>query len=557
MNNDARLSITIDANNRSQKAFKQLADDTERMERRMESVKNAAKKMALAGTAAVAGLALGARKLIDAAAEGQRAQQTFDALNKSIGSIGSESLDRLKIATRGMVDETNLMLAGNKFMAMGLASTQDEMSKLAEISTRLGTAMGNGATESMENFALMMANQSILRLDSFGISSGKVRERILELMASTEGMTREMAFNAAVMEQAEVAMDKLGDPVDTVADRMDRMKAQASDLQSVLGTALFPAVEKLLTAITPLITRLANWAAENPKVVSTIFMVVGGVAALAAVVGTLTVIMLTLSSTVLLPLIVTLGAVAAAIYAVREGGTELFGTLKEIGEQMYSFFEPALKLVGAMLKSLWGQISGELVPAFQELWEVLSPILMPVLEAIGYVIGSVIVVAVMALVAALKLIVQGLTTLLNIARSVVNYFASAFSNIWDVLTGKINVFEGAINSVKHGLNLLIDLANEAIELMNKVPGVDIPKAKRINVDDAVISPSGQVVSTAPDDWLIATKTPHTLGAGGIAGGGVTVNVTGGNFYGIEDLTNQVEQNMMLKLGSNTRVSRVI
>ena len=45
--------------------------------------------------------------------------------------------------------------------------------------------MGNGATESMENFALMLANQSILRLDSFGISSGKVTARIEELMSAT------------------------------------------------------------------------------------------------------------------------------------------------------------------------------------------------------------------------------------------------------------------------------------------------------------------------------------------------------------------------------------
>lgn len=33
------------------------------------------------------------------------------------------------------------------------------------------------------------------------------------------------------------------------------------------------------------------------------------------------------------------------------------------------------------------------------------------------------------------------------------------------------------------------------------------------VNDAVITPSGNVISTHPDDWLIATKTPHELGGG--------------------------------------------
>lgn len=37
---------------------------------------------------------------------------------------------------------------------------------------------------------------------------------------------------------------------------------------------------------------------------------------------------------------------------------------------------------------------------------------------------------------------------------------------------------------------------------------------QINVNDAIITPSGQVISTHPDDYLIATKTPETLGASG-------------------------------------------
>lgn len=35
-----------------------------------------------------------------------------------------------------------------------------------------------------------------------------------------------------------------------------------------------------------------------------------------------------------------------------------------------------------------------------------------------------------------------------------------------------------------------------------------------NVNDAIITPQGKVISTAPDDYLIATKTPETLGSSG-------------------------------------------
>jgi len=52
----------------------------------------------------------------------------------------------------------------------------------------------------------------------------------------------------------------------------------------------------------------------------------------------------------------------------------------------------------------------------------------------------------------------------------------------------------------------IALAAGAVDASMSKAEDSIPK-----VDDAVISPDGSIVSTSPDDWLIATKTPQTLG----------------------------------------------
>jgi len=285
--NTKKIAVVLTGENKTQQAFRGAGQSLDGFKSKLQSMSATFTKMAAVGTAAFAGIAYGTKQVVTAAAESQRASVTFDALNKSIGSVSSDSLEKLRASTRGMVADTDLMLAGNKFMAMGLATTQDEMSKLAQISTKLGTAMGNGATESMENFALMMANQSILRLDSFGISSGKVRERIEELMTSTEGMTREMAFNAAVMEQAEATMKKLGEPALTMADRMDIMKAKTENLKTSLGEALIPAIERLVNAVTPIIEKFTLWAQENPKTLMTIVGVAAGLSALVAVIGTI------------------------------------------------------------------------------------------------------------------------------------------------------------------------------------------------------------------------------------------------------------------------------
>jgi len=219
------------------------------------------------GLAAIPGLAIGAARavgdFVQEAADVEAVSNTFGKLAESIGTTSDELLGGLRQATRGMVADADLMQASNKFVAMGIAETADEASQMAEVATQLGMAMGEDATASMENFALMMANQSIPRLDSFGISSGKVRARIDELMASTEGMTREQAFNIAVMEQAEVAMAKVGEQGEGTAAKMAMAKAGFENAKLAIGQAFLPILAKATEAISELVQKYGPMLAEG------------------------------------------------------------------------------------------------------------------------------------------------------------------------------------------------------------------------------------------------------------------------------------------------------
>lgn len=55
-----------------------------------------------------------------------------------------------------------------------------------------------------------------------------------------------------------------------------------------------------------------------------------------------------------------------------------------------------------------------------------------------------------------------------------------------------------------------------------IRNLSTPTVRRVN--DAVISPKGDIISTHPDDWLIATKTPGSLAGGG--GPNITINISG-------------------------------
>lgn len=71
------------------------------------------------------------------------------------------------------------------------------------------------------------------------------------------------------------------------------------------------------------------------------------------------------------------------------------------------------------------------------------------------------------------------------------------------------------------------------------------------VNDAVVSPTGRVISTAPDDWIIATKNPQSLGG---SGGSVSITITGNTFMGEEDLAEQVGDKIISILKNDMRIT---
>ena len=108
------------------------------------------------------------------------------------------------------VDRMTAMGSASRLLQMGLVGNTDEMETMASIAVKLGDQT-KGAGDRIADFSLLLSNQATLRLDNFGISSGKVRDRINELIASGEALNREEAFKMAVMEEGSRALAILGD----------------------------------------------------------------------------------------------------------------------------------------------------------------------------------------------------------------------------------------------------------------------------------------------------------------------------------------------------------
>jgi len=366
-----QVSIILNAEDRAKKVLGGITGA-------LGGLATAAAGLATGAVVGVGALGAGLADLAMEAAPVQQVQETFDALTDSIGEASTSMLDDLRSATNAMVADADLMASANQFMSMGLADSADQASELAEMATRLGMAMGGDATESMENFALMLANQSIPRLDSFGISSGKVSERIAELQAATEGLSREQAFMQAVAEQGAVAMERLGDAgMEGPAAMMARLQATMDNLKTSMGTAFLPVLERVLGTVGDLATTygpmLAEWAGTTAT------------ALLDALAPALEMVAELLSSPAFLEFIEMLGGAMTEL--LTQVATllinEVLPPLMELASALLPVLVPLISAVMDAMLPLMAALASRLVPVLTTILGAILPPLLLLFESLG------------------------------------------------------------------------------------------------------------------------------------------------------------------------------
>ena len=216
-------------------------------------------KLMMGGAVAIGAVGGAITKLAWDAAQVEPVRMTFDDLAEQIGETADSLLFELRPAAMGTMTDLDLMRSTNKLMMMGLADTAEEASELTRLAIGLGTAMGVDAKTGLENFTLMLANQSILRMDMFGLSSGRAREEINKLV--DEGLSREEAFKLVVLDQGNEKLRNLGDLSDTAFVKLGNMQAGMGNVGDEVGEALLPVLNEVLDeALVPIAAKLIELA---------------------------------------------------------------------------------------------------------------------------------------------------------------------------------------------------------------------------------------------------------------------------------------------------------
>lgn len=172
--------------------------------------------------------------LAELGAQSIRTKNAFVAISGGADQA-RDRLEAMQRATRGALSEQQAMAAANRLMQMGLANNADELEKVSGMAVRLGAAMGKEAGPAIEEFSLMLANQSIPRLDTYGMSASRVRTRMKELAATFPEMDRQQRFMIATMAEGEEALGRLGDAAEDELLQFERLEASTADLQAAFG----------------------------------------------------------------------------------------------------------------------------------------------------------------------------------------------------------------------------------------------------------------------------------------------------------------------------------
>lgn len=212
----------------------------QRFQRRFRAVRRVVldvTKAVAAGTVALAGMVFGLQRL------GERGDKVI-AVKRAFAKItGDETaaLNRLREASKGMVDDFQLMSLANQSVALGAARSTAEFADQIEVVNKLARAQGLTLSEGLQKFTVGMARLSKLRLDDLGITldvekaNDDFARSLGKSAAALTDNEKALAFRSAAMREARRLADAFGTAEDGASSATVRFRISLMNLRDTLA----------------------------------------------------------------------------------------------------------------------------------------------------------------------------------------------------------------------------------------------------------------------------------------------------------------------------------
>jgi len=189
----------------------------------------------------------GASAALDLAEAGAKAEAlgaSFEMMASAAGQSSEEMLSAMQRASGGTIANTDLILAANRAMSFGVASSGQEMAGLIQLSMAQAAKMGISATQAFNDLVTGVGRLSPMILDNLGVTVSA--EKAYAEYAATIGKAAEQltqaeqrqAFLNAMMASAPNAAKEAEMAADSSAGAFARMESGIKNLTDALGIAL-------------------------------------------------------------------------------------------------------------------------------------------------------------------------------------------------------------------------------------------------------------------------------------------------------------------------------
>lgn len=438
----------------------------------------------------VAGVINGVAKAAEAAGGGglQGLAAAFDAINKAVN--GPLMQGALTTVFEGA-------FAGMKNLTPGLSSLAGAFEQLAPTIGRSMEKAGAVVSILLDGIAQALRNPAI----ADGVNKmfdGLVKAAIELAPAFSAAAPAVGALLGAIGEILPVLAPLVTQIVQGLAPAFADFKQSLAPVVEVLAKGLSEALKVILPVVADVVKALAEFMRNNPQLAATILAVVGALAPLAPVIGTVVSVIGTIASVVgaIIPVITTLvtwfGTVSATTGIL---GVSLTGVLAPIGGLVAGIGLLVAAFVTALASS--EPFRNSLAQIFQGLVTMVQPIIaavIPVLVQIGQAFIGMVTTVVGALVPMVTTIVEIAAQIVSFLAPIVAFLIQTFSPAFEfigktvsdifgfigkviadavnIITGLLNVFLSALRGDWEGAwNGLLDVLKGILEfIVNTITG---------------------------------------------------------------------------------------
>lgn len=566
---ESTLEIVVQARD---EASKQL----DGLKGRLSDMEPTFKKMAIAGTAAFAAIGLVVKQSIDAAAESAQVTAQLEAVIRSTGAAAGltaqDILDQAsalqKMTTfsdEAVTGAANLLLT---FTNIKGAVLQEALPAVLDMSQALGQDLKSSSIQLGK--ALNDPIEGINALRRVGVSFTDDQQKVIASLVKT-GQTAE-AQRLILQEISKEFGGSAAAAAQTFAGKMQQLNIRIGDIKENIGKALIPVIEKVVNAIAPVVEKIVNWIEANPKLTAAILVVVGALAGLVALVGTIGLLIAPVVAgfgalgAVIGAIFSPIGLIVAAVAALVAGIVLLvrnwdtvvaamqrvidwvgnvfmgawnayWGAYKAIWDGIVNVVDYAL----AFLQGLFTIFMDTFFPGWQQRWEEMKTQFTELWNSIKLAINTGLTAVktfFISIWSEIKAWWDGFSAPFKEAWTTLwTSLANAFTGVWESIKG---AFKSAMNWIIDGINKMINAINRLIEGINKVATVGgrlgggiptIPNIPQLAEGGIITRPTLAMVGEGNEPEAVIPLSKLA----GLGAGGMVVNISVGTLVGQDGL----------------------